>query len=151
MGDNVPSGPTFLYFDGSVRYDTDGETPISAAGGYSIETAGSVLQERSLQIPRPVSSTHAEYHALLQAVQEIDNLAYPVESLYVYGDSESVMSTVDPSANSTPRDRFGRRQVAWIQSQLAEIPTVGYRTVPRGQNHNAHRLATRGHDPTGGD
>lgn len=148
--DEGPSDPVFLYFDGSVRYDSDGETPISAACGYSIEAAGSVLREESVRVPQPVSSTQAEYHALLQAVRSVGGLSQGVESLYVYGDSESVLEAVDPNTDSTPRDRFGRWHVTRIRSQLADVPIVGYRAVSRDRNSRAHWLATRGHDPASG-
>lgn len=149
--DNGPPDPVFLYFDGSVRYDSDGQTPISAACGYSIETAGTVLREQSVRVPQPVSSTHAEYHALLQAARSVGGLSQGVESLYVYGDSESVLDVVDPKTDSVARDRFGRWHVTRIQSQLSEVPIVGYRAVSRDRNSRAHWLATRGHDPANGN
>lgn len=136
-----------LAFDCSVRYGPDNASPRSAAIGY-VATAGSPLLVGSRQLSAFVSSTHAEFRALVEGAQAVAALGRHrrISDLHVRGDAAAVIEAVDPERPGSPGDRIRRRRVGLVRDAVAPIPRVTYRRVDRQRNERAHRLATRGHD-----
>jgi ribonuclease HI len=150
VSDRLPPS-LLLHFDASVRYGEDNATPTSAAVGFVVGDGREPLIERSVGVEAFVSSAHLEYRALLEAVRAVEEFEEPITSLHVHGDADAVIDAVDPRANATPGDRVMARRVDAIRAAVADIPTVTYRAVGRGQNERAHTLARAGHERTAGE
>lgn len=134
-------------FDASVLYGPANADPQSAAIGYTV-TAGTPLAEGSRRLDAFVSSTHAEFRALVGGAQAVAALGTHrrISDVHVRGDAAAVITSVDPARSTTPGDDIRRRRVTAIRNALASIPRVTYRTVSRGENERAHTLAARAHN-----
>lgn len=137
-----------LYFDSSVRYGPDNASPRAAAVGY-VATAGDPLVEGSHRLDAFVSSTHAEFRALVEAARAVAALETHrrISDIHVRGDAAAVIEAVDPDRPGSPGDAIRRRRVAFVRDALTPVPRVTYRRVDRAANERAHRLATAAHEP----
>ena len=145
----TPAGSLFGAFDASVHYGPDNATPTSAAIGYVIRDGTTTAVEYSGSVSAVVSSTDLEYRALLEMVEAVAGRFEAPSALHVRGDADVVLRAVDPSDPTEPSGRIARRRTAAIRRTVESlrVPTVTYRSVPRGDNERAHELARAGHRP----
>jgi len=136
-----------VHFDGSVRYGSENASPTAAAIGYVI-TAGEALVEGSRRLDTFVSSTHAEFRALLEGARAVAELSRHrrISDVHIRGDAATVLNAVDPLRPETPGDEIWKRRVALTRDALAPVPEVTYRRVSRGANERAQQLATRAYE-----
>jgi hypothetical protein len=140
------SPPSLLgYFDASVHFGSDGETPTSGAVGFVVEDGLRTCLEGSRPVEAVVSTSALEFRACLEMVRAVDRAFDRPSSLHVHGDADAVIRAVDPDISAVPSESVARRRVVEIRDRVADIPVVTYRAVDRDDNDRAHRLAREGH------
>ena len=139
--------PSLLgYFDASVHFGPDNETPTSGAVGYVVSDGLRTCLEGSLPVDAVVSTSALEFRACLELVRAVDRAFDRPSSLHVHGDADAVIRAVDPAVPAAPSASVARRRVAEIRDHVADIPVVTYQVVDRSDNDRAHKLAREGND-----
>lgn len=133
-----------LHFDASVKKDRAADTQ-STALGYTLATnTGYRVGSGYCALDEPISTSHAEARALIFALEHA--VEFPnVDCIYIYGDAESVIETVDPDSSPSARDAELKDYVTRARGLLQNFEVANLSHSKRDNNQEAHDIAQRGH------
>ena len=134
---NLEEGVWSLYCDGASR----GNPGPAGAGVVLLDPYGEVAV-RNLEYLGPTTNNVAEYRGLLLGLKMARNLG--IKKIRVYSDSELLVRQI----NGSYRVKKPHLLTLWQEArrQLQQFQTYEVTHVPRGENHEADRLANQAID-----
>lgn len=135
----------------SLEIWADGSVVDSDAGiGYELRFRGKEVSWGYDRLPGVSSSTHAELHALILALEEA--LRYEQATcVYVYSDSQSAVEMIDRSEKATAHSESLQVLVEQARQLIDEFEFSSISCKPKDQNERADDLAKRAHHRLGPD